>query len=342
VLRSLSGLVEVSRGVALLAALALGLGDSRGRVFRDRVLRGGGREAAAGKLLIAEALLAEETIVLDKSRGDFETLTLAAVEVNGVGAGVRGGETSEVILNVKLEGKLKGGKSEVGEVSVVDHGLGLVDVGLHHDVVLLGSREARECGVLDAANAKVPGVANLVLGDDGSGDRRRRRREALHVASRKVVGAVDRVGARLEEDRSHGWGTSPVTAGKDLGENLLFAALLDSRVSRHHRVVEENTVGGCGHQATRGRAVGCAEAARGGQSRGGREVRVAVGVHGHHGRRALLEHDGGLVVVGVRRCVGCEHCVGDVCGLLGVLHLGASGLRTLLVDGLLVHHVLWV
>jgi len=138
----------------------------------------------------------------------------------------------------------------VGEVSVVDHRLALVHVGLHHDVVLLGSRETRECGVLNAANAKVPGVANLVLGDDRSGDRRRRRREALHVAGRKVIGAVDRVGARLKEDRSHGRGTSPVTAGEDLREHLLFATLLDSRVSRHHRVVEEDTVGGCGHQAT--------------------------------------------------------------------------------------------
>jgi len=88
VLRSLGGLVEVSRGIALLAALALGLGDSGGRVFRDRVLRGGGGEAAAGKLLIAEALLAEETIVFDKARGNLETLTLCAVEVNGVGASV--------------------------------------------------------------------------------------------------------------------------------------------------------------------------------------------------------------------------------------------------------------
>jgi hypothetical protein len=88
VLRSLGGLVEVGRSIALLAALTLGLGDSGGGVFRDRVLRSGGGEAAAGKLLIAEALLAEETVVLDKARGNFETLTLAAVEVNELGAGV--------------------------------------------------------------------------------------------------------------------------------------------------------------------------------------------------------------------------------------------------------------
>jgi hypothetical protein len=48
------------------------------------------------------------------------------------------------------------------------------------------------------------------------------------------------------------------------------------------------------------------------------------------------------VVVCVRRRVGCEHCVGDVCGLLSVLHLRTSGLGTRLVDGLLVHHVLRV
>jgi len=88
VLRSLGGLVEVSRSITLLAALALGLGHSGSGVLGDRVLRGGGGEAAAGKLLIAEALLAEETVVLDEARGNFETLTLAAVEVNGVGAGV--------------------------------------------------------------------------------------------------------------------------------------------------------------------------------------------------------------------------------------------------------------
>jgi hypothetical protein len=88
VLRSLGGLVKVSRSIALLATLALGLGDSGSGVLRDRVLRGGGREAAAGELLIAEALLAEETVILNKARGDIETLTLAAVEVNGLGAGV--------------------------------------------------------------------------------------------------------------------------------------------------------------------------------------------------------------------------------------------------------------
>ena len=88
VLRSLGGLVEVSRSITLLAALALGLGHSGSGVLGDRVLRGGGGEAAAGKLLIAEALLAEETIVLDKARCNVETLTLAAVEVNGLRAGV--------------------------------------------------------------------------------------------------------------------------------------------------------------------------------------------------------------------------------------------------------------
>jgi hypothetical protein len=104
--------------------------------------------------------------------------------------------------------------------------------------------------VLDAANAKVPGVANLVLGDDRSGDRRRRRREALDVAGREVVRSIDRGGASLKEDGSHGRGTGPVTASKDLREDLLFAALLDGRVGRHHRVVEEDTVGRRVHHAT--------------------------------------------------------------------------------------------
>jgi hypothetical protein len=250
VLGRFGGLVEVGRGIALLAALALRFGDSGSGVLRDRVLRGGGREAAAGELLIAEALFAEETVVLDKARGNVKTLTLAAVEVNGLGAGV-GGKARKLILNVELKGKLERGEAEVGEVcGVGDHGLSLVHVGLHQGVILLGSRESRERGVLNAANAKVPGVANLVLGDDRSGDRRRRRREALNVAGREVVRPIDRVGARLKEDGGHGWGTSPVTASEDLREDLLFAALLDGRVGRHHRVVEENSVGGCGHQAT--------------------------------------------------------------------------------------------
>lgn len=46
------------------------------------------------------------------------------------------------------------------------------------------------------------------------------------------------------------------------------------------------------------------------------------------------------MVVCVRRGIGRQHGVGDVGGLLSVLHLGAGRVRTLLVDGLLVvHHV---
>lgn len=164
---SLSGLVKVGRSIALLVALALGLGDGSGRVLRNRVLRGGGREAATGELLIAEALLAEETIVLDETRSHVETLTLAAIEVNRLGA-VVSSEASELILNVELERKLKCGEAtKVGEVGrVSDHGLSLGHVALEHGEVVLASRESGQSGVVNAANAEVPGVADLVLGDD--------------------------------------------------------------------------------------------------------------------------------------------------------------------------------
>jgi hypothetical protein len=133
VLGSLGGLVKVSGGIALLVALALGLGHSSGRVLRDRVLRGGGREAAAGELLIAEALLAEETIVLNKTRSHVKTLALAAVEVDGLRA-IVGSEASKLILDIKLERKLEGGQAtEVGEVgSLGNNGLRLGHAALHH------------------------------------------------------------------------------------------------------------------------------------------------------------------------------------------------------------------
>jgi hypothetical protein len=170
VLGSLGGLVKVRRSIALLAALALGLGDSSGRVLRDGVLRGGGREAAAGKLLIAEALLAEEAVVLDKTRSHVKTLTLAAVEVDGLRA-VVGSEASKLILDVKLEWKLESGQAtEVGEVgSLGNDGLGLGHVALHHAEVVLASRESGKSSVVSAADAEVPGVANLVLGDNRPG-----------------------------------------------------------------------------------------------------------------------------------------------------------------------------
>jgi len=171
VLGSLSGLVKVGRSITLLVALALRLGHSSGRVLRDRVLRGGGREAAAGKLLIAEALLAEEAIVLNKTRGHLKTLTLAAVEVDGLRA-VVGSESSKLILNIKLEWKLESRQAtEVGEVGCLgNNGLCLGHAALHHAKVILASRESGKSGVVSAADAEVPGVAHLVLRDDRPGN----------------------------------------------------------------------------------------------------------------------------------------------------------------------------
>ena len=188
VLGSLGSLVKVGGSVALLVALALGLRHSSGRVLRDRVLRGGGREAATGKLLIAEALLAEEAIILDKTRSHVKTLALAAVEVDGLRA-VVGSEASKLILDVKLKGKLEGGQTtKVGEVgSLGNHGLCLGNVALQHAEIVLTSRECGKSGVVSAADAEVPGVAHLVLGDDRARDWGRRRREALGGAGRKVV-----------------------------------------------------------------------------------------------------------------------------------------------------------
>lgn len=342
VLGGLGGLVEVGRSIALLAALALRLHDGSSRVLRDGVLGGSGREAATGKLLITEALLAEEAIVLDKARGHVETLTLVAVEVDALV--VVGSEAGEVVLNVKLKGKLKGRKTtKVGELSLVGNdGMGVGvhgDVSLKHAVVLLAGAESREGGEFDVANSEVPGVADFILGSDRPGNGRRRRGDGLGVAGGQVVRAIDGVGARLEEDWSHRGRASPVTASEDLGEYLLLAAFLDGGETSHHRVVEESTVDGGRDHAARRRAVNGAEAAGGRESRGSREVGVAAGVEGHHHGGILLEHDGGLVVVGARRGVRCQHGVRDVSGLLSVLHLRASRVRTLLIDWLLVHHV---
>lgn len=154
----------------------------------------------------------------------------------------------------------------------------------------------------------------------------------------------------LHEDRCQWRGarTSPVTARKHLGEDLLFAALLHSgsRKAKVLRAGEEGAVDRCGKDVSSvGRAVNRAVRARRGECRCRWEVSVTLSVQRPQALRFLLQNDGGLVVLRAWRRCWREHGLRNVLRNLRVVVHGcrrAGRVWSLLVHVLRVvgHHVL--